>query len=405
MILIFGVNLSLNSLQIFNSNNEFRPDNSVNNNELKSSAISEKIHIDNNWTDARDFGICTGSGNYSDPYIIKDLVIDGGGFGSCILIENSEVFFKIENCTLHNSGGPFMYNYAGILLSNVSNGHLLNNSCYYNSYGIYLIESPNITIDRNHVANNYFGITLYYNGLTIVSNNNVSINDYGISLWDSDDNRIFNNTLMHNGYFGIRFFGNQNIVSDNFVYNSNGGILVQRSHHNLVTRNLAYKNAQGIYLDRSGNNNISENIASYNDHSGIRLFESRTNRLSRNIINNNTQNGILLTQNSNLNDISGNNATSNRYGIYLQYSNDNIVSGNGLIGNNICIFEEDCKGNDFYDNGECIPSNNEDPNDNPPALDFNLILLLSGSVIIGIIVITEVRKVRKRKLILEKSKM
>lgn len=45
--------------------------------------------------DAKTAGICTGQGTYSDPYVIQDLVIDAGESGSCILIENSNDYFKI----------------------------------------------------------------------------------------------------------------------------------------------------------------------------------------------------------------------------------------------------------------------------------------------------------------------
>ena len=67
---------------------------------LKISKISGKIHIDDidpssNWSVAEDLGLCTGSGNYTHPYVIEDLVIDANGSGSCIQIENSDVFFLI----------------------------------------------------------------------------------------------------------------------------------------------------------------------------------------------------------------------------------------------------------------------------------------------------------------------
>ena len=71
---------------------------------MKISAVSGKIHINNNWSDAKVAGICTDSSTYSDPYIIEDLEIDGGGSGSCIFIENSNIPFRIENCTIYNSG-------------------------------------------------------------------------------------------------------------------------------------------------------------------------------------------------------------------------------------------------------------------------------------------------------------
>ena len=69
----------------------------------KTSMISGKIHINNNWSAAKAAGICTGNGTYSEPYIIEDLEIDAGGSGSGILIENSDVYVKIENCTVSDS--------------------------------------------------------------------------------------------------------------------------------------------------------------------------------------------------------------------------------------------------------------------------------------------------------------
>ncbi|MFX1558633.1 MAG: hypothetical protein ACFFC9_15380, partial [Promethearchaeota archaeon] len=98
---------------------------------LKISALNEKIHINNNWSITEStYTWCTGSGTYSEPYIIKDLIIDGGGSGHCILIENSNVYFKIENCTTFNAG-----DYHGITLLNVNNSLLFKNNCSYNNRG------------------------------------------------------------------------------------------------------------------------------------------------------------------------------------------------------------------------------------------------------------------------------
>jgi len=72
------VNLSL----IAGNNNkvsEYNDEINLDNKNLKISAISGKIHIDNNWTATKSAGICTGTGTYSDPYVIEDLVINGGG--------------------------------------------------------------------------------------------------------------------------------------------------------------------------------------------------------------------------------------------------------------------------------------------------------------------------------------
>ncbi len=85
------------------------------NEDLKSSAFSGKIHIDNNWTTTKAAGICTGNGTYSEPYVIEDLVIDGGGSGSCIYNFNELWFFySISKCDF--------WNYFGICIFNTSDG-------------------------------------------------------------------------------------------------------------------------------------------------------------------------------------------------------------------------------------------------------------------------------------------
>ena len=117
----------------------------------KSSANSERIHINNNWTDTKTAGICTGDGTESNPYTLKNLIIDAGGVGTAIRIENTIEHFKIENSTFFNSGGNF--HDSGIQLDNVSNGQLINNTTYDNTHGMYIWSSLNLKIVRNRFYN------------------------------------------------------------------------------------------------------------------------------------------------------------------------------------------------------------------------------------------------------------
>ena len=142
MVLLFflGINLlillSLSPIM----NNDFN----FTNEKFKNSKISAKIHLIGNsgWANAKTTGICSGSGTSNDPYIIEDLVIDGGGSGSCISIEGSTVYFRIENCTVYNSGED--WGDGGIKLFNVINGQLINNSANTYGYeGIILDSSSN----------------------------------------------------------------------------------------------------------------------------------------------------------------------------------------------------------------------------------------------------------------------
>ena len=250
---------------------------------LKISAVSGKIHIDGNsgWAAFKAAGNCTGSGNYTHPYVIENLVIDGVESGSCIWIENSNVYFKIENCSLYNSG----YQNSGIQLINVTRGTLLLNNCTNNYRGIHLDSSDNNTISGNTAnENSGRGIGLVYCRNNTISGNTASNNFFGIYLDSSDNNTISGNTV-----------------------NENSG--------------------RGIYLEKCNNNTISENTANYNDY-GIHLEMCNNNTISENTANYNVY-GIYLYYLCNNNTISGNTASNNFYGIYLYYlCNNNTISGN-----------------------------------------------------------------------------
>ncbi|MFX1461531.1 MAG: NosD domain-containing protein, partial [Promethearchaeota archaeon] len=187
---------TINPSLITGNNNVINLDNE----NLKISAVSGKIHIINNsgWIDFRNAGNCTGNGTYSDPYVIEDLVIDGGGSGSCILIENSDVYFKIENCTVYDSGD--IWGDAGIKLLGVSNGTLISNNASINYSGIFLKYSNYITISGNIASNNiYHGMVLEDSNYNNISGNIACNNTWdGIRLSLSDNNTISENTISSN---------------------------------------------------------------------------------------------------------------------------------------------------------------------------------------------------------------
>ncbi len=234
--MIFALSLIIINIYNFNTGNsenstDYNVDYNLDYKNLKISAVSEKIHIDNNWTAAKAAEICTGNGIYSDPYVIEDLVIDGGGSGSCILIENSDVYFRIENCTVYNSGG---YLNAGIELSNVINSLIITNNCSSNYDGIYLSSSDDNIVSGN-VANSNKNNGIYVNGgyNNTFSGNNASYNKRsGISLPYSDYNFLLGNTVKNNIYFGVLLVDSRNnIIKGNFVINNDVGIYIQYSLH------------------------------------------------------------------------------------------------------------------------------------------------------------------------------
>ncbi|MFX1493143.1 MAG: NosD domain-containing protein, partial [Promethearchaeota archaeon] len=159
-----------------------------------------KIHIDGSkisgsksWIWASTRAWCSGSGSLSDPYIIEDVTIDGGGVGSCILIGNSSIpdeYFKITNCKLSNSG-------SGIKLVSVDTvATLIDNNCSNNYCGISLYSSDNNDILENLLQENTYGICLNYSDSNLISENSFIFNTEYAIVENSVGNTFLNNYVV-----------------------------------------------------------------------------------------------------------------------------------------------------------------------------------------------------------------
>ena len=56
----------------------------------------------NNWDWAENQGWCSGSGTITDPYVIKNVAVEGRGGKIGLLIENSRAYFEIKSCSISN---------------------------------------------------------------------------------------------------------------------------------------------------------------------------------------------------------------------------------------------------------------------------------------------------------------
>ncbi|MFW9938684.1 MAG: NosD domain-containing protein, partial [Candidatus Thorarchaeota archaeon] len=232
-----------------NYNNEFDHEN------LKLSGVSGRIHINGNsgWLAFRAAGNCTGNGTISEPYIIEDLEINGEGSGYCIFIENSDVYFRIENCTLYNAGGTVEADSAAIKLLNVDNSQIINNNCSSNVLGLNLVSCDKNNISKNIVNNNsWSGMRLIESDHNIISGNTVNNNsNYGIlTCCESDFTNISTNVLKNNNIVGIYSNGcKNNTISGNTVYNSLHGIYIAFDNYDSILGNIAHKNIEnGLFL-------------------------------------------------------------------------------------------------------------------------------------------------------------
>lgn len=173
-------------------------------------------------------GISRGNGTAGNPYIIEGWLIDAHGNSSAISIASATVYFKIMNCRLYNASS------AGITLSFVSHGQLLNNNC---------------------TANGMAGIYLAF----------------------CDDDVVFNNSCTMNANFGVELFFSDGIyISSNYCAkngadSADSGIYVRNSRKNNITTNVLNDNPIGIMLEFSYSNNFSFNNLSMNTGYGIKI--------------------------------------------------------------------------------------------------------------------------------------
>jgi len=307
------------------------------------------------WSEAANaFWRTTGSGTWDDPYLIENTTITNGEF---IIIANSTDHFMLRNCTVRNSN--LYYPYSGILLTNTSNGRLIDNDCSYNIYdGILLSNSHNNTLSGNTASNSLYaqGIHLVKSTNNKITGNTLNYNDlYGINLDRSINNIVSGNTVYNNTDDGIVLFSSsQNtIILNNITRSLKNGIYLHNSSINLIGGNTVYNNTNdGIYLVNSSLNWVEMNTVYDNNWNGINLIRSNHTEISGNTVYTNTQNGINLWR-SNISIISGNTVYNHSLkGIRLEYSNNSDVTGN-------IVYENDEEGIGlYYSNDTEITENN-----------------------------------------------
>jgi parallel beta-helix repeat protein len=336
-----------------------------------------------------------GDGSPENPYIIHGLEIDlGGEIGNCISISNTRVSFTISNCNLTGAAYQMMEGGgAGICIYNVTNGELVNNTCFSNAWGISLDESHSNTVTYNSCYNNAIGISLGRSKTNTVANNTCNSNGNGIRLYRSDDNTVTNNTCNSNEVEGINIeYSSSNIITNNtlngcgfffrgdltqcrqlevtgnsvntlplvflqdqvgnvvsspagqvilvgcsqvtvkdqILMNCSVGVLLCYTNLTTLVNNICNRNDLGIYLYQSSYNTVENNICNRNDL-GIYLYQSSYNTVENNTCNRNDL-GIYLDD-TGFTAVENNTCNNNRIGIYLIHSNSDTLANNTCLGN------------------------------------------------------------------------
>ncbi|MHA1625129.1 MAG: right-handed parallel beta-helix repeat-containing protein [Promethearchaeota archaeon] len=320
---------------------------------------------------------------------MENVTINGLNASSCITINNSNVYFIIKNSNLHNaseySGSAIDKSYnAGIKLTNVTNGKLLNNNCSNNNwFGIYIYNGFNNSIIENEASYNLFnGIELLYGENSLVLGNELNYNDrkgieisysynstiwgntanfneWGISVGNSDGSTVKNNVANNNGHYGIDLSSEHIYVQGNTANDNQVGIYLDWNGNNYIYGNTANDNLIGIDLWNSNHNLICYNNVSRNSQRGIRLYGSIScynntvignrlnlnhdgiqlnyncwnNTIKDNMAYDNPSSGITLINGCSFNTISGNMLLRNYYGLSLANSFNNTILANNASSN------------------------------------------------------------------------
>ncbi len=283
-----------------------------------------------------------GNGSISNPYIIEDLIINGGNTVSCIEIRDSGVYFIIRSCTLYNSGfTPTPYK-AGIFLENVNNGTIIRNNISYNGgHGISLTNSEYNVIEDNLISDNYGrGIAIMMSHFNFAINNSLYRNGQNIYLDESNYNQIYNNTVRDtptNGgivmWSGCSFNNlSYNIIDNDLWF----GIYDSQGNHNTIFRNLISNTTDtGILLTNNNNCSIIENIVENNQNNGIVIEKSNNMTVTDNSVSKNLGSGLTFrgTTTTQFHKILRNNFTYNDWGLSVSFTQHSLISSNNISHN------------------------------------------------------------------------
>ena len=258
---------------------------------------------------------CTGSGTQEDPYVIRDIILNGNGYGvNGIVIWNSSAYFILYNCNITLC----RYHGCGIRLINVNNGVVKENILEDNDYGIFAYNCFNVNITMNDILKNH------YQGIMVT----------GSPEKECSDVYIYQNRIENNGWTGIDLWDCRNIcITKNRIRDCGEGINMNRANENLITDCIIKSCGEnGIRLLVSDYNFVSNNTFYENGEYGLRISQSDRNKFLNNTISNNSYDGVYLAY-SDYNQFINN---SIKYGgVSLLIGYDNTYKSNTFISNTI----------------------------------------------------------------------
>lgn len=296
-------------------------------------------------------GVVWGSGTETDPYIIDGWEINATGASAAILLGNTTAFFRISDCFVHDADT------AGILLSNVRNGTLIDNNCSFSGIGICAKDSSDINVKNNSVIlreeygmgkdnrgvrfENCFNVTVEKNvfvhgqeGVVAVNSSNLEFvnNTFadllrGVMLNSCSQTKFHHNHFINQTLFfageagpgiGISLSGSHDSEIAFNDFNFSDLTITIGTYENVTIFNNTIKNGgmdAGVSLEDTKNVSIIANSVTKKDV-GFAIFNSLYVTISLNNASNNFNNVVMANTVSGL-TVSDNIFLDNGVGIAL----------------------------------------------------------------------------------------
>ncbi len=289
------------------------------------------ILIDGDLNFTTENGVVGGNGTLADPYLIDGWeIIPENAAG--IHIRNTTAHFDINAVSLVGPG--FVadeQDQPGILLENVSHGHVVNVTIQRVSSGIIVNSSSSVRVSSSEISLTRLRMAEFDSGIRIESSVNITITDnfiydtkFGIYVVGSADLNVSGNDSLFAGpgtmidsSHNIEFSGNV-VVCD---CANRDALVIQFSSNLSLARNKIFHNRVGIVFFYTQNATLDANNITDNHLDGLALRWSRNFTLTRNIF---AADGIYLYGDA-VEDYTSHNI-----------SGDNLVNGRPVLAYNGC---------------------------------------------------------------------
>ncbi|MFH1722398.1 MAG: right-handed parallel beta-helix repeat-containing protein, partial [Candidatus Altiarchaeota archaeon] len=305
---------------------------------------------------------------YSEFHVLNGSKINSTGriengryiFTVGFLYTENPSFLEIRDSNIShigfNSGDPQSHG----LLIGLGSRAVIDNASFTNNYnGLYLYQSNNsVIINSTFSDNEVYGVFLSNSNNNNITGNTAENNNIGFSITAGDYNILKNNTALNNTAAGFGTGGaDNNVYAYNYAsYNYIGFKLGAGSDYNTITNNIAYNNSgYGYSLEQADYNTLTSNNAS-TSRFGFFLFNSPYTTLTNNTASNNSLDGFYIDERSDAINLTYNTAYNNtQYGFFFEGENDNpvencIATGNNASGNEYGFFLEYADNNNLTGN-------------------------------------------------------